>query len=260
MPSDSTAASDDVTPRRRRAQPAPPPAWMGHLPLALGVSGAASLIAGAYLGARYGIRRAALDPDARSAAAAARSSAAAGAASTAAAVAGTGAGHFGDAAPTLREALRAAGPPLASLAARAFAYGTLLCFAGASVIVGAAAFILDVRSLQGFTDRLSAHGPRVRSTLEGAASPALTMIADNGRVAARSTQATVGAIVRSATPQIRSSGVAGGVDDDFEGISAKDAAALREFAAWFTGEASDSVATPTPAPAAPARRPGIRVE
>lgn len=233
---------------------------MNHLPLALGVSGAVSLIAGAYLGARYGIRRAALDPEAQSAAAAARSRAAASAAASASAVAVNSAGHFGDAPPTLREALRVAGPPLASLAARAFAYGTLLCFAGAGVVVGAAAFILDVRSLQGFTDRLSAHGPRVRSTLEGATSPALSMIADNGRVAARSTQATVGAIVRSATPQIRSSGVAGGVDDDFDGISSKDAAALREFAAWFTGEESDSGVTPAPAPVAAPRRPGIRVE
>lgn len=193
-----------------------PAAWLSHLPLAMGTSAVVFLVGGAWVGARLSLRRAAADPEARDLSKLEKPHA------------------------TLSSALKSAGPPLASLAARAFLYGTALCFCGAGVAVGAAAWILDVRSPQEFTDRLSSHGPRVRSSIQDVARPALAVVEKGGRVAARVTNDTVGAAVRNNTPVLRSGGAAGGRDDDFDGLSPRDAAALAEFTAWFNGEASGS--------------------
>lgn len=229
--SDSTLSK--AVPSARGKSRLPPPAWLHYLPHAMGGSAAVCLVGGAWVGARLSLRRAAEDPE-----------------------------NLKKRAITplpnsLSGALRSAGPPLATLAARAFLYGTLLCLGGAGVAVAAAAYALDVRSPQEFTDRLMSHGPRVRSSMEGAARPALEVVALGGRAAARATNETVGAAVRKTTPPLRSNNR----DDDMEGLSARDAAAYRDFLAWVAGEGGEGVASAEiPHHVPKGLRRGVRVE
>lgn len=142
------------------------------------------------------------------------------------------------------------------LAVKAFAYGTLLCAGGAAATALLIAAALDVRDLQGFSDRMRELGPRVRARMEAGLSPALGAVADGGAAVARGAGATAGRAVQAIAPPVAHSGwarAAGGSDrgDELAGLTSKERAAVKE---WMGGWTEESAAVETVTEAAAATR------
>jgi hypothetical protein len=190
------------------------PSYFSHVPGLVLVGGSLFLGAGVFFGARRGLASAVADAE----------------------NGGGGGGGGGGSAPrsaqplTLRAAVRS-DPGIAVLGARALLYGTLLALGGCGVLVVGAAWALDVRSPQDFTDKLRGYGPSARARFEGRVRPAVDALSGGGRAAAKGVDESVGAALRSSVPRVTTT-----VQDEYAGLSKRDKRALDEFLALFNDD------------------------